>query len=178
MYEFQKTVDLITTKLGENSTLVQAELKEILAEATSVTSRLKEVNSESANRRVEIKTLKDEHATKIESFSDYNSLTEKLVNLQKDLDTSNGELTTVYNTKKESLKGMYAQFDFESDKLKGFSSRFKGLENIESLTNNEVNIEIGNFELLGASKIEAPPTFGLPKDKDIKQEKPVGMFGR
>jgi|18_taG_2_1085343.scaffolds.fasta_scaffold01558_10 chromosome segregation ATPase len=169
MYEFEKTVESITTKLGDNSTLVSAELKEILSEVNSVTSRLKEVNSESANRRVEIKTLKDDHAKQIESFSDYESLKDQLGKLQTNLNESQGELKTVYDGKKSKLKELYSQFDFEDDKLKSISARFKGVEAIESLTNSEVNSELGNFELLSVNKIETSGKVPNPSREQNKK---------
>lgn len=178
MYEFEKKIELITTKLGDSSSLVQADLKELLAEANTATSKIKSLNSESAERRVENKTLKDEHAKQIESFSDYESLSDQIGTLTKQLEDSNGELKTVYDSKKLTLKSLYEKTDFESDKLKPLSSRFKGLENIDDLSNEEVNTEIYNFEWLSGGKIEGSPKIILPKDEEIIKKKPVGKFGR
>ncbi len=177
MYDFKEAVENIQTKLGEHSSLVSVELNNILSESNSVVSSLNKVNSESANRRVEIKTLKDDHAKQIESFSDYESLSDQIGTLTKQLEDSNGELKTVYDSKKLTLKSLYEKTDFESDKLKPLSSRFKGLENIDGLSNEEVNTEIYNFEWLSGGKIDGSPKIVLPKDKKIETGNTVGKYG-
>ena len=177
MYEFDKAVELINTKLGENSTLVQAELKEILAEANSATSRLKEVNNESATRRVEIKTLKDEHAKQIESFGDYDSLKTLLEEKTSQLDLNNAKLSSFYEQRKDVLRKMSADFDFEKDEnLKSISSRFKGLENLKTLENDQVEKFIGDFELLTLNKMPSGNNIPNPSNQTVTKETETGRY--
>lgn len=175
MYDFKTAVETISTKLGENSTLVQEELTQIISESNTLTSRLKEVNSESANRRVELKTLKDEHAKQIDSYSDYDSLKDQLGQLNTKLEDSQNELNEVYSEKRNKLKSLYSQFDFEDERLKPISARFKGAESIDDLSPKEVKEEMLKFELLSVNKTEKSGAVPNPSKKQ-ENEKPVNKY--
>ena len=83
----------------------------------------------------------------------------------------------MYDSKREKLKGLYGQFDFESDKLKPLSSRFKGLDSVDTLTYQDINQELEKFELLGASKIDSAPAIPNPTKQKPEENKNVSIFG-
>lgn len=178
-FNFKEAQDVIKETLGDNYASVQSKIDKIIEVATSQKTDLSNVTQESMKRKGKIAELNIEHEKTYsemqEKISKFDTLETSLSELKSQLENSNNELKSVYDDKKSRLKELSTKIDFKDEKFKSISSRFKGLDNIDELSNQNVNELLGNFELLNVNNNVPAQNTPHPSQKNSPSANPYSL---